>query len=208
MALSEADRAAKRRAVIETRERVERQGDPLGIMRRAAVSETRKASGQASAKVRRERDPLLRSSGTLKRLATGPKAVLRKAHLATADELAGLWETEAGGTVVRALDWTIERVDGGKGPAAPELMCGAGRAHRLLLAVRLEVGARVFTVLHRMVAQGESLTVIAIDLEEDASARANGACDRRTRDHVSRMLREGLEDAGRVLDAARQSRLD
>ncbi len=190
-------------SVRATRERAEAQGDPLGIRRRPAAKETRHASGQAAASVRKARDPLLRSSGTLKRLASGPKAVLGKSDLDTARCLAWLWETEAGGGLVRAIDWTLERVDGGRGPVEPDLMCGASDAHGWLLKVRLEVGARVFRVLHRIIAEGESVTAIAMDMEEDAGARASGGCSRLTRDHVSRMLRDGLEDAGHVLGPVR-----
>ncbi|MBM20756.1 MAG: hypothetical protein CMN87_12165 [Stappia sp.] len=202
-AMCEDQRRAKLAAVREARERVEVQGDPLGILRRPAANETRHATGHASAGVRKARDPLLRAGGTLKRLSLGPKAVLGKRDLDTARCLAWLWETEAGGGLVRAIDWTLERVDGGRGPVAPDLICGASDAHGWLLKVRLEVGARVFRVLHRIIAEGESVTAIAMDLEEDAGARASGGCSRRTRDHVSRMLRDGLEDAGRVLGPVR-----
>lgn len=191
------DRAAKRRAVIERRERVERQGDPLGIMRRAAVSETRKASGQASAKVRRERDPLLRSSGTIQRLYT--QKAIGKAEVAAAMRLGDLWMAAEGGSLVRSLDWTQERVDGGKGAREPDLLVGALGAEQKLHAVRAEIGARAYTTLRRVIMDGESLTVIACELEDDAGGRSNGACSRQTRDFVSRLLRHALRDVAVVL---------
>lgn len=192
------DRAAKRRAVIERRERVARQADPLGILRRPAASETRKASGQASAKVRRERDGLLRSSGTVRRLLT--QGAIGRREVQAANELLDLWELAAGGSLVRALDWTLERVDGGRRLLEPDLLIGAGDAERALWRVRCHVGARTWAVLVRVCCLGESVAAVAMDMEDDPAGKSNGACSRQTRDHVSRLLRSGLSDAAEVMD--------
>lgn len=203
MALSEADRADKRRAVIERRERVAVQSDPLGILRRPAADETRKASGQASAKVRRERDGLLRSSGTVRRLLT--QGAIGKREVRAADDLLHLWELAAGGALVRALDWTLERVDGGRRVLEPDLLIGAGDAERALWRVRCHVGARTWAVLVRVCCQGESVAAVAMDMEDDPAGKTNGACSRQTRDHVSRLLRSGLVDAAEVMDSTPQA---
>ena len=196
--VTEADRADKRRAVIERRARVEVQADPLGILRRPAATEGRKASGQASAKVRRERDGLLRSSGTVRRLLTQGAIGQREAR--AADILLDLWEHASGGSLVRALDWTLERVDGGRRVLEPDLLMGAGDAERALWRVRCHVGVRTWTVLVRVCCQGESVAAVAMDMEDDPAGKTNGACSRQTRDHVSRLLRAGLADAAEVVE--------
>jgi hypothetical protein len=120
--------------VRAVRERAEAQGDPLGIRRRPAATETRKASGQAAASVRKVRDPLLRSSGSVRRLMT--HGVIGRREFLAADRLAELWHCAVGGALVRALDWTLERVDGGRGLIEPEMLIGAGAAERELWLVR------------------------------------------------------------------------
>jgi hypothetical protein len=201
MAMSEAERADRRRAVIERRERVAREGDPLGILRRPAATEGRKASGRASARVRRERDALLRSSGTVRRLLT--QGAIGRREVKAADELLDLWELAAGGSLVRALDWRLERVDGGRRVLEPDLLIGAGEAERALWRVRCHVGARTWAVLVRVCCLGESVAAVAMDMEDDPAGRTNGACSRRTMDHVSRLLRSGLSDAAEVMDFTR-----
>jgi hypothetical protein len=183
--------------VRAVRERAEAQGDPLGIRRRPAATETRKASGQAAASVRKVRDPLLRSSGSVRRLMT--QGVIGRREFLAADRLAELWHCAVGGALVRALDWTLERVDGGRGLIEPEMLIGAGAAERELWLVRCHVGVRAWTVLLRVCCQGESVTSVAVDMEEDPTAHRNGACSRQTRDHISRLLRGGLADAAEVM---------
>lgn len=184
-------------SVRAVRERVEAQGDPLGIRRRPAAKETGHANGQAAASVRKARDPLLRSSGTIRRLMT--QGAIGRREVMAADRLAELWHCAAGGALVRALDWTLERVDGGRGPIEPELLIGAGAAERELWLVRCHVGVRAWSVLLRVCCQGESVASVAVDMEEDPAAHRNGACSRRTMDHVSRLLRSGLSDAAEVM---------
>lgn len=185
--------------VRAVRERAEAQGDPLGIRRRPAATETRKASGQAAASVRKVRDPLLRSSGTIQRLYT--QNAIGKAEVAAAGMLGDLWTAAQGGALVRALDWRLERVDGGKRVLEPDMLVGALEAERRLYAVRVEIGGRAYATLRRIIVDGDSLTVIACDLEEDAGARSNGACSRQTRDFVSRQVRQALGDVAAVLGA-------
>ena len=184
-------KAAARRTLVEV------QADPLGILRRPAATEGRKASGQALAKVRRERDGLLRSSGTVRRLLT--QGAIGRREVQAADELLHLWELAAGGSLVRALDWTLERVDGGRRVLEPDLLIGAGDAERALWRVRCHVGARTWSVLVRVCCHGESVAAVAMDMEDDPAGKTNGACSRQTRDHVSRLLRSGLMDAAEVM---------
>lgn len=185
-----------RARVSAARRRVERQGDPLGLTLRPAPDATAKASGKAAASVRRERDRLLRG-GAILRLHT--RGALGRVEVMAAQRLADLWQQAAGGSLVRAMDWRVERVDGGRGFVAPDLDRGALASERELRAVRIEVGARAWAVMQRVIAEGESVTAVAIDMEDDDAARDNGACSRQTRDHVSRLLRGGLSDAAKVL---------
>uniref|UniRef100_UPI003BA9515C hypothetical protein n=1 Tax=Stappia sp. TaxID=1870903 RepID=UPI003BA9515C len=186
-------------SVRAARERAEAQGDPLGIRRRPAAKEIRHASGQAAASVRKARDPLLRSSGTIQRLYT--QKAIGKVEVAAAGMLGDLWTAAQGGALVRALDWRLERVDGGKRVLEPDMLVGALEAERRLYAVRVEIGGRAYATLRRIIVDGDSLTVIACDLEEDAGARSNGACSRRTLDFVSRQVRQALGDVAAVLGA-------
>ncbi|SDT96897.1 hypothetical protein SAMN05428979_0798 [Stappia sp. ES.058] len=194
MAMSEAERTM--RALAESRIRARRQGDPLGLTARPAPDATAKATGKAAASVRRERDALLRG-GAILRLHT--RGALGRVEVMAAQRLADLWQQAAGGSLVRAMDWRVERVDGGRGFVAPDLDRGAQASERELRAVRIEVGARAWAVMQRVIAEGESVTAVAIDMEDDEAARRNGACSRQTRDHVSRLLRGGLSDAAKVL---------
>ncbi|MHC5653723.1 hypothetical protein [Stappia sp. ICDLI1TA098] len=197
MAAHEAERRAKLDRVREARERAEALGDPLGIRRRPGVRETRKATGQAAAAVRKARDPLLKSNATIQRLYT--QGALGKAEVAAALRLGDLWMKVQGGAHVRSLDWTVERVDGGRGAIEPDLLVGALEAERKLREVRVEIGSRAFAALRRIIIEGDSLATIACDLEEEASALSNGACSRKTRDFVSRQVRQALGDAAVVL---------
>ncbi|WP_425087784.1 hypothetical protein [Stappia sp.] len=181
----------------DRRERARRQGDPLGLTSRPAPDATAKVTGKAAASVRKARDPLLRGGGTISRLHT--QGALGRCEVMAAWHLAELWQQAAGGSLLQALDWRVERVDGGRGFVAPDLDRGALASERELRAVRIEVGARAWQVMQRVIADGESLAAVAMDMEDDTAARTNGGCSRQTRDHVSRLLRSGLIDAGKVL---------
>ena len=132
-----------------------------------------------------------------KRLSKGGRAcTVRQRH--AAQDCERLFQQVNGGTVVRALDWTRERVDGGGAWREPDWI-GIDGAERALWMVRVEVGRLGYEVLRRFVGEGESLTGIALDFERDDTAKMNGGCSVRTRDHVSRLLAHALDGAADVL---------
>lgn len=118
--------------------------------------------------------------------------VLGDAEYRAAHRIRRLFEA-LGAAGVRTVNLTAVRVDT-SGPTTDIREATLRAAHELAL-LRAELGRDDFNAVARVAGYGEALTVVAVDFESSVTARANGACDRRTVDAVSRRLRDGLARA-------------
>lgn len=103
---------------------------------------------------------------------------------------------------MQAMDWLRERVDGGGAGNGQELgRAGVLDAERALRRVLREsgMGHDAAEVVLRVCCFDETLTSVACDFEADPQARANGGCDRMTRERVKGFLQSGLTCAYAVL---------
>ncbi|MDZ4382820.1 MAG: hypothetical protein U0942_15925 [Parvibaculum sp.] len=109
---------------------------------------------------------------------------------------------------VAAVDWLRDRVGGGT-PLAPggDYSWDAERRLRALLR-DCAMGAAAAEVVLKVCAQDMFLTAVAIDLEESADARANGACSRETIAIARHLLRSGLNAAWHHLHKRAPARRD
>lgn len=108
---------------------------------------------------------------------------------------------------MQAMDWLRERVDGGGAGNGQELgRAGVLDAERALRRVLREsgMGHDAAEVVLRVCCFDETLTSVACDFETDPRSRANGACDRMTRERVKGYLQAGLTCAYRMLWPANQ----
>ena len=99
---------------------------------------------------------------------------------------------------VKAIDFTREVVDGGRGFAMPSVGKGAD-AIKTLARIERRVGWTHWVVLSRIVIGGESIQSVALDFEDNERHCANGCVTAKNRDHIGRLLREGLHIASIVL---------
>lgn len=76
----------------------------------------------------------------------------------------------------------------------PQRRIDAGRA---MLALRRDVGSDYAAVLVRIAGYGETVTAVAVDLEEDERGHRNGACSDFARKFAGRFFRQALEAAAR-----------
>jgi hypothetical protein len=167
------------RRVRHSRRVALRSTDPLGLTLPKA-SRDRAASARAS---------LVREGG-LAHLRQGSKA-LSQALYAVALELQDLWLQAKG--PVQGVDWLQQRVSSG-GQHVERAVVSVLDADRELRrrihnsGIDRENAACVLAIC----CEGMTITAYAVELEDDAGGRRNGACARATLDRVRRMLREGL----------------
>lgn len=141
--------------------------------------------------VARERNKYLR--GNLQITAT--RLGLSEHEIRTAIELRFLVQ-ESGGAF-GGIDFTQERVDGGsRGDPENRLIASMdGEAALRRVLVGSGMGFMAAEVVTRVCAFDETLTVVAIDFEENAEKKNNGGCSKLTRAYVSRLLHDGLAAA-------------
>lgn len=167
-----------------------------------------RAASIKSASAKEQADPLMLNASNRARRAEGDRREsLQRKHLeyfvlkGTIDPnqmkaacyLHDLMIASTGG--MRTMDWTRERVDGGKRSNDP-FGGGALDAERTLRKAFLGAGLNYtqMEILLRIVGQQESLTCVAISFERKAEAKINGACSRETIGYIKRLFVEALDD--------------
>ena len=99
---------------------------------------------------------------------------------------------------VKAIDLTREVVDGGwgyRGPSAASTYDAIKTLERLEAAM----GPVHWAVVFRIVVGGEMVMAVAMDFEESEKIKSSGCVSAKTKSHISRLLREGLNVAMKVL---------
>ncbi len=191
------------KAAADRREVARRAVDPMRLDAGKPRNKAERREVRAAEACKRQVE---RGGTMLERLAKGAKATLQKRHVDAGRDLEALFQRAAGGDVIRGIDFAMLRVDGGGGWREPEKFIGIGDAERKLMSVRAYIGFVHFDVLRRMLAEGQTMTQVAVEYETSDKARANGGCSGETRAHVSRLVREGLDGAAKVLDELRMRR--
>lgn len=196
------DRAAQERARAEMNDLVKK----VDSLAPDAVDEVTARVAQRKAAAKETGDPmLLQASGRKRRAEAARREDLQRRHLAfllgkgtinseqlkAAAWLHDLMVVSTGG--MKAMDWTRERVDGGKLPDGP-FGGGALDAERKLRSAFVRAGLSFDQqeIVLRVVGFEESLTSVAISFETKPEARNNGACSRETQGHVKRLLADAL----------------
>jgi len=173
---------------------LKQQGDPLRItgttrqQHRRASEVEKLLKGTPLAKVR--------GKGKLSRRAFEAGATVHRLFLAG-----------VGG--VRGIDFTQEKVDGGRFDPQHQFS-GSIDAWRQLAAMIEEsrMGDRAAAVVLRVAGQEEQLVSVALDFETNEKLRAQGKCSRITEGVVSQLLRDGLEALGAANSKRAADRLD
>lgn len=210
------DRAAQERARAEMNDLVKK----VDSLAPGAVDDVTARVARRKAAAKEAGDPmLLQASGRKRRAEAARREDLQRRHLdfllgkgainaeqfKAAAWLHDLMVVSTGG--MKAMDWTRERVDGGKLPDGP-FGGGALDAERKLRSAFMGAGLSFDQqeIVLRVVGFEESLTAVAISFETKPEARSNGACSSATRFYVSRLLTEALDAIHKLL--FRSNRMD
>lgn len=191
---AEGGKAALER-VAAKRAAVKRQGDPLHmVVKPCGKAERREARHEGE-----RRRLLLRGTNYIRKQAANPQSPISQQHVLGSEAFETIYQEAAGGSEIRAIDWRDPVVDGGGLWKEPVYLGSVADADRALRELQCIIGLFHFYALCRICGDGESIQSVANDYEMNAAERRNGASSTRTREHVSRLLEEGLRVASRIL---------